>query len=205
MLIIWVVMMVGSIVVAVMTGKVQAMNQEMFKAAASAGTFGLSLIGVMALWLGLMKIAEDSKLNMLIAQWLKPITKRLFPDVPAESNAMGSIVLALAAVALGLLDAATPIAIKALSDMQEYNPIKDTVSDDQAVFVAILTSNIALVTPTVIAARIAAKSANPMEIVGPTILCTALSTVLCVTLTKMFAKLPAYKLDYKALKKSEGL
>lgn len=194
MVYIWVFMMLFSTAVAFAKGNVAAMNKAVFESATSSASYGLGLIGVMALWLGVMKIAEDSKLNLLIARWMKPITRRLFPNIPAESTAMGSIVLAFAATALGLMDAATPIAIKALKDMQEYNPFKDTVSDDQAVFTAVLTSNIALVTPAVIAARVAAKSANPTEIVAPTIICTLISTILCITLTKVFAKLPTFRL-----------
>lgn len=200
MIIIWSMMMIVSIIVAFATGNLQEMNDAIFNQAATAANYGLGLIGVMALWLGLMKIAEEAEINKILASWLKPITKRLFPSIPPDSNAMGSIVLAMAAVALGLLDAATPIAIKALKDMQEYNPLPDTVSDDQAVFTAILTSNIALITPTVIAARVAAGSSNPGEIIGPTILCTFLSTVLNVFLAKTFAKLPAYRIDYDSVK-----
>jgi spore maturation protein A len=203
MLIIWSLMMIVSIIVAFITGNLQNMNDAIFQQAATAGSYGLGLIGIMALWLGLMKIAEESEINMVLARWLKPLTKRLFPSIPPESNAMGSIVLGIAAVALGLLDAATPIAIKALKDMQEYNPLPDTVSDDQAVFTAILTSNVALITPTVIAARVAAGSANPGEIIGPTILCTFLSTVLNVFLVKTFARLPAYRIDYDYIKQEK--
>lgn len=193
MLAIWAAMMVGSIIIAFFTGNLQAVNEAIFTSAASGATFAIGLLGVMALWLGLMKIAEEAKINMILARLLKPITKRLFPSIPPESNAMGSMVLAFAAVTLGLLDAATPIAIKALRDMQEYNDDPEVVTDDQAVFTAVIVANLALVTPTVIAARVAAGSTNATEIVGPTIVVTLMSTILCVFLTKMFAKLPRYR------------
>lgn len=194
MVYIWSFMMIFSIVVAVATGNVAAMNEAVFKQAASGASYALGLTGVMALWLGLMKIAEVSNLSALLAKGLTPLTKRLFPSIPADSNAMGSIVLGMAGMALGLMDAATPLAIKALQDMQEYNPHGDTVSDDQAVFIALQVSNLALVTPAVIAARVAAGSSNASEIIGPTILCSLLATILNVFLSKVFAKMKRYRL-----------
>lgn len=194
MVYIWSFMMVFSIVVAFATGNVAEMNAAIFAQAAAGASYALGLIGVMALWLGLMKVAEESNLRALLARGLKPLTRRLFPSIPADSNAMGSIVLGMAAMALGLSDASTPLAIKALQDMQEYNPYDDVVSDDQAVFIALQVSNLALVTPAVIAARVAAGSANATEIIGPTILCSLLASILNVFLSKTFAKFKGYRL-----------
>jgi spore maturation protein A len=203
MVYIWSFMMLFSIAVAVATGNVEAMNAEIFKQATSGASYALGLAGVMALWLGLMKIAEVSNLSALLARTLKPLTKRLFPSIPPDSNAMGSIVLGMAAMALGLGDASTPMAIKALQDMQEYNPHGDTVSNDQAVFIALQVSNLALVTPAVIAARVATGSLNPTEIVGPTILCSLLATILNVFLSRVFEKFKAYRLPPPVMKPQE--
>lgn len=194
MVYIWSFLMLFSIAVAVVTGNVAEMNAAIFAQAASGASYAISLTGVMALWLGLMKIADQSNLSGLLAKSLKPLTRRLFPSIPPESHAMGSIVLGMAAMALGLMDAATPLAIKALQDMQEYNPYEDIVSDDQAIFIALQVSNLALVTPAIIAARVAAGSTNATEIIGPTILASLLATILNVFLSKRFAKMKAYAL-----------
>ncbi|HHV78001.1 MAG TPA: nucleoside recognition protein [Firmicutes bacterium] len=194
MVLVWFVLFTGGIIFAAFTGNMAQVNGEILKQAASAGSFALGLIGIMALWLGLMKIAEKSGLADLLAKAIWPITRRLFPDIPKDSPAQSSIALSLAAVMLGLLDASTPMCIKALKDMQEYNPHPDTVSDSQAVYTAILTSNIALVVPTVLAARVAAKSANPSEIIGPTIIVTTISTILNVALVKWMQNWKAYKI-----------
>ena len=121
----------------------------------------IGLIGIMALWLGIMKIAEASGLIRIIAKLLKPLTIRLFPDVPADHPAIGSIVLNMSANILGLGNAATPLGLKAMEELQELNEKKDTATNAMVMFLAINTSSVQLILPaTVVALMGATANAN---------------------------------------------
>jgi len=143
---------------------------------------------MMALWLGLMKIAEEAGLVKLIGNALKPIMKFLFPEVPKDHPAMGSMVMNIAANILGLGNAATPLGIKAMQELQELNEEKDTASNAMCMFLAINTSSVTLVASSVVAYRLAAGSKNPAEIIGPTLVATIASTLAAVVAVKVFEK-----------------
>ena len=123
---IWFGMMVIGVVVGIFTGRIEAVTQAAIDMAKVSVEIAIGLIGIMALWLGVMKIAEESGLISLIARAVKPIMVRLFPDVPADHPAMGSIVLNMSANMLGLGNAATPLGLKAMEELQELNPEKGT-------------------------------------------------------------------------------
>ena len=111
-----------SVVVGALTGRIDAVTEAAIDMAKTAVEIAIGLIGIMALWLGTMKIAEKSGLISIIAKSLRPITIRLFPDVPEDHPAMGSIVLNMAANVLGLGNAATPLGLKAMEELQQINP-----------------------------------------------------------------------------------
>ena len=179
--IIWMVLLVGGITIGVLTGNTQAVTDALMSNAETAVELSMGLIGMMALWLGLMKIAEEAGLVKLIGNALKPIMKFLFPEVPKDHPAMGSMVMNIAANILGLGNAATPLGIKA---MQE----KDTASNAMCMFLAINTSSVTLVASSVVAYRLAAGSKNPAEIIGPTLVATIASTLAAVVAVKVFEK-----------------
>ena len=134
----------------------------------------IGLIGIMALWLGTMKIAEESGLIRIIAKLLRPITIRLFPDVPADHPAIGSIVLNMSANMLGLGNAATPLGLKAMEELQELNEKKDTATNAMVMFLAINTSSVQLILPATV---VALMGATASEIFITTILATRCSTI----------------------------
>ena len=128
---IWFGMMAIAVVVGTFTGRIEAVTDAAIDMARTAVTIAIGLVGIMALWLGIMKIAEESGLIRIIAKLLKPVTIRLFPDVPADHPAMGSIVLNMAANMMGLGNAATPLGLKAMEELQELNPKKDTAQGNR--------------------------------------------------------------------------
>ena len=146
-----------------------------------AVTIALGLIGIMALWLGVMKIAEEAGLITIIARVVKPITKFLFPDVPQDHPAMGSMIMNISANVLGLGNAATPFGLKAMEELEELNPNKGVASDAMIMFLAINTAGLTLIPATAIAIRAAAGSSDPTIIIG-----TSVFGASCATLTGIF-------------------
>jgi spore maturation protein A len=168
-------------------------NDGIIKYAKTAVELAIGLIGIMALWLGLMKIAEQSGLVANIARALRPVTTRLFPDVPADHPAMGAMIMNISANMLGLSNAATPLGLKAMEELNKLNKKLGTASDAMCTFLVINTSNVQLIPATTIAIRAASGSANPTEILGPVIVATVLTWIIGVSTVKLLAKLPFYK------------
>ena len=168
-------------------------NDGIIKYAKTAVELAIGLIGIMALWLGLMKIAEQSGLVAGLAAILKPITTRIFPDVPHDHPAMGAMIMNISANMLGLANAATPLGIKAMEELNKLNKKAGTATDAMCTFLVINTSNVQLIPATTIAIRAAAGSANPTEILGPVIVATLLTLIIGVTTAKLLARLPLFR------------
>jgi spore maturation protein A len=182
---IWFGMMVIGVVVGVFTGNIEAVTQAAIDMAKVSVEIAIGLIGIMALWLGVMKIAEESGLISLIARAVKPVMIRLFPDVPADHPAMGSIVLNMSANMLGLGNAATPLGLKAMEELQELNPEKGTATNAMVMFLAINTSSVQFILPATVVALMGGVSS---QIFIPTILATTCSTVAAVVAVKFLEK-----------------
>lgn len=165
-----------------------ALGKAMIDAATGSVTLALGLVGVMALFLGLMKVAEQGGLLVVIAKTLRPLLVRLFPDVPAEHPAMGAMILNMAANVLGLGNAATPFGIRAMQQLQSLNRDKATASDSMALFLAINTSSVTLLPTGVIAIRAAAGSHDPAGIVPTTLFATICSTTVAIVMAKFLAR-----------------
>jgi spore maturation protein A len=155
----------------------------------------LPLVGIMALWLGVMKIAEEAGIIRLLARAIAPITRRLFPEVPTEHPAMGAMVLNISANWLGLSNAATPFGLKAMEELQNLNPKKDTATNAMVMFLGINTASITLIPATMIGLRVALGSANPAEIIGTTIFASCCATITAVSAVKLLGKFPAFRKD----------
>jgi spore maturation protein A len=168
-------------------------NDGVIAYAKLAVELAIGLIGIMALWLGVMKIAEQAGLVAKLAALLKPVTTRLFPDVPPDHPAMGAMILNISANMLGLANAATPLGLKAMEELNKLNPKAGTATDAMCTFLVINTSNVQLIPATVIAIRAAAGSSNPTEIIGPVILATGASLIVGVAIVKLLSKLPIYR------------
>jgi len=168
--------------------KMKDVTNAVLSYAGTAVTIALGLIGIMALWLGVMKVAEEAGLIKIIANSLKPFTRRLFPDIPSDHPAMSSIIMNISANMLGLGNAATPFGLKAMEDMEEINPNKGTASNSMVTFLAINTAGLTLIPATAIAVRAASGSSNPAIIIGTSIFGAFCATVAGITAAKFLEK-----------------
>ena len=185
-------MILIAVVVGTITGNIDAVTEAAITMAKTAVEIAISLIGIMALWLGTMKIAEESGLIQIIAKALRPITIRLFPDVPDDHPAIGSIVLNMAANILGLGNAATPLGLKAMEELQELNSKKDTATNAMCTFLAINTSSVQIILPATVVALMGAES---NQIFITTILATGLSTVAAVVSVRTLEGMDRFKFN----------
>lgn len=180
------------IVISVVAGAVNGRLNEVVNAVLSGAELSVkvafSLIGIMAFWLGMMKIAKESGLVEFIAKVIKPVTKRLFDDIPEESPALGDIAMSFSANAFGLTNAATPIGIKAMEELQKHNPDKTSASNAMCLFLAMNTAGFQLVPAAVIAVLIGIGYKNPSIIIAPTLLVTSTAFISAVILAKIFGK-----------------
>ena len=166
-----------------------ALGQGMMDQAGASVTLAIGLIGVMALFLGLMKVAEAGGLLVIIARTIRPLMTRLFPDVPADHPAMGAMILNFSANVLGLGNAATPFGIRAMQELDRLNPVKGTASNAMVLFLAINTSSITILPTGVIALRAAAGSVDPAAIVPTTLFATICSTTVAIIAAKFYQRL----------------
>ena len=181
--------MLIAVVVGAITGNIDAVTEAAISMAKTAVEIAIGLIGIMALWLGTMKIAEDSGLIRIIARALRPITIRLFPDVPSDHPAIGSIVLNMSANILGLGNAATPLGLKAMEELQELNPSKETATNAMCTFLAINTSSVQLILPATVVALMGTHSS---QIFITTIFATGMSTIAAIVAVKFLEKRKQY-------------
>jgi len=163
----------------------EAVGKAMIDAAAGSVTLAIGLVGVMALFLGLMKVAEEGGLLVIIARVVRPLMVRLFPEVPADHPAMGAMILNMSANALGLGNAATPFGIRAMQQLDRLNQSKGTATNAMALFLAINTSSVTLLPTGVIALRAATGSADPAGIVPTTLFATICSTTVAIIMAKL--------------------
>ncbi|MFH0734368.1 MAG: nucleoside recognition domain-containing protein [bacterium] len=170
--------------------------------AATAVNIAMGLIGIMALWLGIMKIAEEAGLIRIIARIMSPVTKLLFPEVPPEHPAMGAMIMNMSANMLGLGNAATPFGLKAMEELDKLNPTKGTASNAMCTFLAINTSGLMLIPAQAIAVRAASGSADPAIIIGTTMFGAFFAFVFGVTSAKIMEKFSGEKGELLAWFKS---
>ncbi len=157
-------------------------------APALAVSLVIEYIGLMALWLGVMRVAEKAGLVQVLARGLSPIMRRLFPDVPRDHPAMSGMLMNIAANMLGLDNAATPLGLAAMKDLQKLNPRKDTATNAMVMFLAINTSSVVILPFAVLGFRAAAGSENPQAFLAPMLLATTCSTLAAVLVTPLFAR-----------------
>jgi spore maturation protein SpmA/spore maturation protein SpmB len=167
----------------------EILSKAMIDSAGGAVELAIGLVGVMALFLGLMKVAEAGGLLTIMARLIRPLMVRLFPDVPPDHPAMGAMILNLAANALGLGNAATPFGIRAMQELDRLNPRHGTATNAMALFLAINTSSVTLLPTGVIALRAAADSSDPAAILPTTLFATIGSTTVAVIAAKLYQRL----------------
>jgi len=198
--IIWLLLLLFGVIMAVYssiaTGSLEPLVQvtdALFNQSKTAVDLAIGLIGLMALWLGIMKLAEESGLIDIIAKVVKPVMVRLFPEIPADHPAMGAMIMNIAANMLGLGNAATPLGLKAMQELQKLNEKAETATNAMVTFLAINTSSVTIIPATVIGIRVSANSGNPAEIIGTAIFATTCSTIVAVTCAKLFSKIPRFQ------------
>src|SRR5438105_13404035 len=192
---IWLGLIVLAVVIGGCTDNLKAVADKSFEMAEFAVMkTSLPLIGIMALWLGIMRLAERAGLVSLLARALQPLMRRLFPDVPPEHPAMGSMLMNIAANMLGLGNAATPLGLRAMRDLERLNPRPGVASNAMCTFLAINTASVQLIPTTAIALLASAGSTRPTAIVGTALLATLCAATVAITSAKLLEKLPFFRL-----------
>jgi spore maturation protein A len=169
------------------------LNEATLDAATTSVEICIGLIGIMALWLGLMNVAKDAGLVDLFARMLRPLMRVVFPEIPDGHPAQGAVLMNLSANVLGLDNAATPMGLKAMQELQELNPVKDTATNSMAMFLAINTSSVVLVPFTIIGYRLLSGSQNPAAPVAGTIIATIISTFIAIFITRWLQGWPRFR------------
>jgi spore maturation protein SpmA len=190
---IWLALVLLAVVLGGSTGRMEAVSEGAFSAAQAAATLALGLIGIMALWLGVMRLAERAGLVQLLARVLQPVMRRLFPDVPRDHPANGAMVMNMAANMLGLGNAATPLGLRAMEHLERLNPHPGTATNAMCTFLAINTSSIQLIPATTVAILSSAGSMRPSAIIGTAFMATICSTVVGITAVKLLEKMPGFR------------
>ena len=193
--VIWLVLLVGSVIVALFTGHIKDVVPAVTESAESAFKLALGFTGIMALWLGIMKIAEESGLVELFTRVIAPLMKYLFPQIPRDHPALGSMAMNMVANMLGLNNAATPLGIRAMKDLDSLNANKGTATDSMCMFLAINTSSLQLVPAGAIALLAAGKSSDPTIIVFPALLATLVSTITGIVAAKLLSRMRRFRED----------
>lgn len=186
--VIFILLILISLIFAVYSGRLDETVNAMFSASMRAVEVSISLIGVMALWLGFVKIAQKSGLIELFAKIISPLLRFIFNELPKDSPAFSNIALNISANALGLSNAATPFGIKAMKDLKKESNSKDKASNSMCIFLAMNTSGFQLVPSSVLAILVASGAKNPVEIILPVFLVTMSTFIFAVFLAKIFAK-----------------
>jgi len=192
---IWLALVLLAVAIGGWNDRLKDVTEGAFDGAKTAVTIALGLIGIMALWLGVMRLAERAGLVQRIARGLRPIMRRLFPDVPPEHPAMGSMVMNMSANMLGLGNAATPLGLRAMRDLESLNPRPGVATNAMCTFLAINTSSVQLIPATAIAILVASGSTRPTAIVGTALLATLCAASVAVISVKLLEKLPAFRIS----------
>jgi spore maturation protein SpmA len=201
---IWLFMILLATVVASYNGRMKDVVDASFESAKSSVNLAIGLIGIMALWLGLMKVAEAGGLMRLVARAIRPVMHRLFPDVPTDHPAMSAMIMNMAANALGLGNAATPMGIKAMMELDRLNPHKGEATNSMCLFLAINTSSVTILPLGVIGVRAAAGAAEPASILIPSLLATIFSTAMAICASKVFVRFSRHKIPVETAGQDTG-
>jgi spore maturation protein A len=185
---IWFFILAFGIIFGILTGRGDALSKGIILSSQSTVGLVISLVGIMCLWCGIMKIAEKSGLMDKIARLLKPILKLIFKDASRDEKALGAIVMNLTANMMGLSNAATPFGIKAMEEMDRLNKNKGTASNDMALFLVLNAACIQFVPTTIIAVRVACRSENPGIIILPAIVATGTAALIGIVCAKILQR-----------------
>lgn len=190
---IWFIMLVAGFLLGVLNGRAQQVTQAAIGCAADAVELAIALAGIMCLWTGLMNIAEKSGMIKALSKIARPFMESVFSSIPPAHPAMSSILMNLAANFLGLGNAATPLGIKAMAEMQKLNKTKDTATNDMCMFLVLNTSAIQLLPATIIALRTKMGSRNPSDIMVSIWVSSVCATIAGIIACKLFSRISQVK------------
>jgi len=186
---IWLVIICVSVLFAALNGRMAEFTQALFEAGKAAVEMCLFLLGVVSLWLGLTRILDDSGVIHRLSRFVRPVMARVFRGIPPGHPALAAITLNFLANVLGIGNAATPLGIKAMEELQTLNPRSDTVTFEMMLFIVINTSSIQLIPFTVMGLLASYGSRNPNVVFLPTLLATVVSSLAAVGLLFLFRRL----------------
>jgi len=189
----WSGMILLAVLTAAFTGRLPDVTNAAINSSKEAVMLCITMLGVLSMWTGLMKIGEQAGLIPTLANKMKPLLRFMFPDIPRNHPAFQHIATNFIANILGLGWAATPAGLKAMEAMQELNPKKDTATRAMRMFMVVNMSSLQLVTVSIIVYRMEYNSANPSEIIGPGILVTGFSTIISIFFCKFMDKLERHE------------
>jgi spore maturation protein A len=192
---IWLALIILAVIIGGINGKIDNVTKSAIESAGNAVKLAIGMIGVMALWLGIMKIAEDSGLMSLFARAIAPVMKWFFPDVPSGHPAIASMTMNIAANMLGLSNAATPVGIKAMEDLEKLNKHPGVATNAMCTFLTINTAGLQLIPATMIGLMASAGSKEPFAIIGTTLAASCAALIAGLTTVKLLEKLPVFSPD----------
>ena len=184
----WAALLLAGMAAAAARGDPDLVTRALADGAAQGVRLALELLGLIAFWSGLMNIADEAGLTQRLARALAPLARRLFPDVPPDGPAMGAVLLALSANVLGLGNAATPLGLRAMRELQRLNPEPARASSAMCTLLALCTSSVTLIPTGVISLRAVAGAASPADVVLPTLLATTYSTLVALVADRYFRR-----------------
>jgi spore maturation protein A len=193
--IIWLTMIVLSVVVGLIEGRIDKVVLAVTDCAKLGFEMALTLTGIMSLWLGIMSIATETGMVTKLGLLLRPILRRLFPDVPPDHPAMGSMVMNIAANMLGIGNAATPFGLRAMQELQTLNKNAAVATNSMCTFLAINTSSVQLIPTTAITYLALNGSTNPTSVVFCSLIATSVSTIVALVAVWQLAKLPMFRVQ----------
>ncbi len=199
---IWLSMMLIAVVTGVFTGHLSDVVLSVTESAKFAFSLAFGLTGVMSLWLGVMKIAEAAGLLALLSRALKPLLVRLFPDVPADHPAMGSMTANITANMFGLNNAATPFGLRAMQELAELNNRSGVATNAMCTFITLHSSNLQVVPVTAIALLAAAGAIHPTDIIVPFLLSSFCAVITAIVISKIMERKSRYR--YAEIKNEEN-
>ena len=180
--ILWPVFIIISIIYAIFSGNLESLNKSIFESTESAVSLSLTLVGITCLWSGIMEIASKTNIIIFLNKMLKPIVRKLFPDINLNSRSYDNIIMNIVANILGLGNAATPLGLKAMNELQKENYNKETLSDNMMMLIVLNTASLQIIPTTVISIRSSLGSNNPTQIIFPvwlSTICAAIVGIVC--------------------------
>lgn len=186
--ILWPIFIIISIIYAVISGNVEELNNSIFESTKNVVEFSLTLIGMTCLWNGIMEVASNTKMIDYLCKILKPIINLLFPDLKDKSNTNKNIMMNIIANILGLGNAATPLGLKAMNELQKENTEKTVLSDNMMMLIVLNTASLQIIPTTVLAIRSSLGSQNPSIIIFPVWIATICAAIVGIFFTKLLIK-----------------